>query len=268
MVTSSSIWPIFFSLFSSSSFNIKPDSEAKERLTKTSASETVYSFLQSPLPNNQWAFELSSWFQVGLASIQQSVLEYATGPIDLGQTGAIVRPNASDTLGKRLCTSQSIRNSGQVQSFSILGMSLILGLGGLILIISWTMESAVGAIQRRLAHGGEEGGLVWIRDEKLEILAEEGRLARRNGNNDGDYEDEEMTANNTRGDSQGALGSLLPPSTTSRAASTVATDRNRGDLSDPGLLQVQFHFEKTNESAEQRGLGVDMENIDLEDGNR
>lgn len=205
----------------------------------------MYSFLQSPLPDNQWVVELSSWFQVGLASIQQSVLEYATGPIDLGQTGVIVRPNASDELGKRLCKSQSIRNSGQVQSFSILGMTLIFALGGFIILISLTMESAVGDMQRRWARGGEDRREEWKRDEKLEILAEEGRRPRHHG----DDEEEEMTANNTGVNSQGALGSPLPPdsSTMSRAASTVAAGRDRGYRSDPGLLKYQFHFENANE---------------------
>lgn len=228
----------------------------------------MYSFLQSPLPDDQWVVELSSWFQVGLASIQQSVLEYATGPFDLGQTGVIVRPNASDELGQRLCKSQSIRNSGQVQSFSILGMTLIFALGGLIIIISLTMESTVGAMQRRRAQGGEDRMLVWKRDEKLEILAEEGRRARHDDDGgDDDDDDEEMTANDTGGNSQGALGSPLPPdSTTSGAASTVAAGRDRGDLSDAGLLKYQFHFEKADEREEQRGLGIDWEDVDLEGG--
>lgn len=230
----------------------------------------MYSFLQSPLPDDQWVVELSSWFQVGLASIQQSVLEYATGPFDLGQTGVTVRPNASDELGQRLCKSQSIRNSGQVQSFSILGMTLIFALGGLIIIISLTMESAVGAMQRRWARGGEDRRLVWERDEKLEILAEEGRRARHDDDVGDDDDDEEMTANDTtlkRLNSQGASGSPLPPdSTTSRAASTVAAGRDRGDLSDAGLMKYQFHFEKADQREEQQGLGIDWEDVDLEGG--
>lgn len=123
------------------------------------------------------------------------------------------------------------------------------------------MESTVGAMQRRWARGGEYKRLVWKRDENLEILAEEGRRPR-----SGD-DDEEMTANDTRGNSQGALGSPLPPdSTKSRAASTVAAGRDRGDLSDAGLLKYQFHFEKADEREEQQGLGIDLEDVDLEGG--
>lgn len=140
-------------------------------------------------------------------------------------------------------------------------MTLIFALGGFIIIISMTMESTIGAMQRRWARGGEERRLVWKRDEKLEVLAEEGRRAR---HNDGD---DEMTANDTMGNSQGALGSLLRPTpTTSRAASTVAAGGDRGDLSDAGLLKLQFPFEKADESEEQRGLGIDWEATDLEGG--
>ena len=138
----------------------------------------------------------------------------------------------------------------------------------------------MSGMQRRWARGGEARSLAWKGDGKLEILAKEGRRVRRNGNGNNDVDDgddddddeegeeEEMTANETRGNSQGALGSLLPPaSTTSRAASTVAVDSDRGDLSDAGLLKYQFHFEKTDERGEQRGLGIEWENIDLEVGN-
>lgn len=125
------------------------------------------------------------------------------------------------------------------------------------------MESTVGAMQRRWARGGEYRRLVWKRDEKLEILAE-GRRPRHGDSGD---DDEEMTANDTRGNSKGALGSPHPPdSTRSRAASTVAAGRDRGDLSDAGLLKYQFHFEKADKREGQQGLGIDLEDVDLEGG--
>lgn len=108
---------------------------------------------------------------------------------------------------------------------------------------------------------------MWKGDGKLEILAKEGRRVRRNGNGNNDVDDgdddeeegeeEEMTANETRGNSQRALGSLLPSaSTASRAASIVAADRDRGDLSDAGLLKYQFHFEKVMKEKNSGGSGL------------
>lgn len=92
------------------------------------------------------------------------------GPQYLGESGVLERPAANDTLAQRLCHSQLIRNSGQVQSFSMLGIVLILTLGGLILLISITMESAVSALQRRFGMG-ELRRLDWMMDEKLHLIS-------------------------------------------------------------------------------------------------
>lgn len=92
------------------------------------------------------------------------------GPQYLGESGVLERPAANDTLGQRLCRSQLIRNSGQVQSFSMLGIVLILTLGGLILVMSVTMESTVGALQHRFGMG-EHRHLEWLMDEKLHLIA-------------------------------------------------------------------------------------------------
>lgn len=92
------------------------------------------------------------------------------GPQYLGETGVLEPVAANDTLGQRLCRSQLIRGSDQVQSFSMLGIVLILGLGGLILVLSVTMESIVGSLQRRLGVG-EHRRLQWMMDEKLHLIA-------------------------------------------------------------------------------------------------
>lgn len=139
-------------------------------LIDEAAAETVYQNIQSPIPDDQWIIELSNWFAAGLAGFQQSALEFAMGPQFLGTSGVLEKPAANDTLVQRLCRSQLIRNSGQVQSFSMLGIVLILSLGGLILIASVTMESTVSAVQRRLGVG-EHRRMEWLRDEKLHLIA-------------------------------------------------------------------------------------------------
>lgn len=92
------------------------------------------------------------------------------GPQYLGESGVLERIPANDTLVQRLCQSQLIRGSGQVQSFSMLGIVLILTLGGLILILSVTMESTVGALQGRLGVG-QHRRMEWLMDEKLHLIA-------------------------------------------------------------------------------------------------
>ena len=91
------------------------------------------------------------------------------GPQYLGESGVLERIPANDTLVQRLCQSQIIRGSGQVQSFSMLGIILILTLGGLILILSVTMESAIGTLQRRYGVG-EQRRMAWLMDEKLHLI--------------------------------------------------------------------------------------------------
>lgn len=138
------------------------------------ASETIYNSLQGPLSPTQWITELSAWFAVGLAAIQQGALEYATGPKYLGSTGNLVSPLKNDTIGQRLCHSQTFRNSGEVQSFSLLGILIILGVGGFIILTSLCVETVVGWVQRRSATG-EARRRQWEQDDKLELLAKERR---------------------------------------------------------------------------------------------
>lgn len=130
----------------------------------------MYQNVQSPIANDQWIVELSNWFAVTLAGFQQSSLEYAMGPQYLGKSGVIERPAANDTLAQQLCRSQLIRNSGQVQSFSMLGIVLVLTLGGLILVTSVTMESIMSRLQRRFGVG-ELRLSNWVKDEKLHLIA-------------------------------------------------------------------------------------------------
>jgi hypothetical protein len=136
------------------------------------ASETIYHSLQGPLSSTQWITELSGWFSVGLAAIQQAALEYATGPQYLGATGKLVPPAANDTLGHQLCHSQTFRSSGEVQSFSLLGIVIILFVGGLIILVSFCLETVVGWFQKTWSKG-DDRRIQWERDDKLELLARE-----------------------------------------------------------------------------------------------
>jgi hypothetical protein len=52
----------------------------------------------------------------------------------------------------------------------MLGIILILTLGGIIFVVSITMESAVGALQRRYGVG-EHRRMQWVMDEKLHLIA-------------------------------------------------------------------------------------------------
>lgn len=79
-------------------------------------------------------------------------------------------PAPNDTLGQRLCHSQTFRSSGEVQSFSLLGIVIILSVGGLIILVSLWLETVVGWVQRRWGRG-EAKRSQWENDEKLQLLS-------------------------------------------------------------------------------------------------
>ena len=138
------------------------------------AEETVYELLQQgSLPNNQWTIEVSSWFAVGMAKLQQAVVAYATGLIDVLE-GSYIKPPANANE-EAMCHSQKVRNSAGTISFSVLGVAIILIFGALLIFTNLVLETVVGFIQRKMNTGNYKR-LQWTLDEKMQMqrLAYEG----------------------------------------------------------------------------------------------
>jgi hypothetical protein len=130
------------------------------------ASEMVYDLSQASLPNNQWTIEISNWFALILARLQQAVVEYATGPLDLPPGGIVQSP---DTVSNRaLCLSQKVQATNGYQNFSTLGVAIILVLGTAIILLGVVIDKVVGFSQKRLKRG-DYGRLAWALDEKLQL---------------------------------------------------------------------------------------------------
>ena len=130
------------------------------------SSETVYDGFQIALPDEQWITEVSSWFAVSLAKLQQKTVQYATGPLYVPDDSELVRP--SNKWQKDMCKNQIIRSQGGTTSFSVLGVCGILILGGILILTSLVMEPLVGFI-RRSFHWKEHKSLQWTLDEKLQL---------------------------------------------------------------------------------------------------
>jgi hypothetical protein len=124
------------------------------------------SAIQPYLPPNQWTVEVAGWFAAQMANLQRSMLEYATGPTDLGDDGYVVGP--STLPSQKLCRSQMAPLASTYQNFSLLGIVLILVGGGLLIVLGLTIDVVVGAIQRRWFHDSP-GWLGWVLDEKLQL---------------------------------------------------------------------------------------------------
>jgi hypothetical protein len=73
-------------------------------------------------------------------------VEWATAPtyIDFAAqkniTGSFTPKPLTDAAAKQQCRQQMVRNAGGYQSFSVLGIALILALGGLIIVVGLTVD--------------------------------------------------------------------------------------------------------------------------------
>ena len=139
------------------------------------ASEKVYDLRSPGLPNNQWMNEVSSWFGISMAKLQQKIVQLATGPENIPE-GATLKHLASESkFTKHLCDNQKIRSSSGTISFSVLGVAIILVVGSLIIFTNLILDMLVGFIRRKTGWNDYKR-LQWILDEKLQLqrLAYEG----------------------------------------------------------------------------------------------
>jgi hypothetical protein len=118
------------------------------------AQSTVYggayfNVQMAQLPNNQWQVELSNWFAVGLATLQHYLVEKASGPTDVIESGGtITKP--SNIYEEAICRRQMIRNVAGYQNFSTLGVAIILIVGSVLVILGLVIDTVTGCIQKRM----------------------------------------------------------------------------------------------------------------------
>ena len=127
-----------------------------------------------PLPNNQWQIELSSWFAVSLAALQQSLVQKASGPTDiLAAGGYILKPAIK--YEEAICKRQMIRNVAGYQNFSTLGIAIILIFGSGLVILGLAIDTIAGLMQRHFLKRDFQR-LSWVSDGYLQLqrLAYEG----------------------------------------------------------------------------------------------
>ncbi|KAL9065715.1 MAG: hypothetical protein Q9161_008050 [Pseudevernia consocians] len=129
------------------------------------ASETVNGLDQIFLPNNQWMIEVSTWFAVSMAKLQQRVISYATGPGYIPDAMYLSRPVE---IEEKMCKNQIVRSSSGTISFSVLGLAIIVIIGAALISTSLVLSTVVG-ILRRWLKWKEYKGLQWTLDEKLQL---------------------------------------------------------------------------------------------------
>lgn len=114
------------------------------------------------LPNNQWTIEVTNWFAISMAKLQQQVIDFATGPSSVKNDLDFVPgpPNA--------CGRQKIHNRAGYISFSMFGILIILGIGGTLILTSFILEPLVGYFRQRF-NWRDYKRIQWDRDELLEL---------------------------------------------------------------------------------------------------
>lgn len=116
----------------------------------TSALRARYSLsygFSGPLPDNQWQLEAEHWIKAELASIQDAFVQAANGiPDELDSFRD--PPESNDTIAQNMCVNQKIVST-RYSSFNVLGLSLILILGAMIIILDIGLEPFVASLQRR-----------------------------------------------------------------------------------------------------------------------
>ncbi|KAH8725985.1 hypothetical protein GQ44DRAFT_680159 [Phaeosphaeriaceae sp. PMI808] len=100
-----------------------------------------------PLPDNQWQLEAEHWVKGSLTSLQDLFVTAANG-IPEALEDFRKPPMANETVAQNICVNQKIV-SNAYSSFNVLGVSLILTLGVLIIILDMSLEPLVASYQRR-----------------------------------------------------------------------------------------------------------------------
>jgi hypothetical protein len=141
------------------------------------AQSTVFErFQEAQLPNNQWQIEASGLFPVSLASLQQALVEIATGPVDIVSSGGYVE-SPSTPYAQAICKRQMIRNINGYINFSTLGVGIVLIIGAILIILGWVIDTVGGFVQKLLHKKDYDyARLAWISDGYLQLqrLAYEG----------------------------------------------------------------------------------------------
>ena len=106
------------------------------------ASSYIQDNLSPSLPSNQWELEVQNWVATSLTALQLSTVQYVTGYGSPAFDKYVTPPHQRD---RWMCTNQIVRRD-DFASFSVLGLAIILGICGLIILLSETLSRIVPLI--------------------------------------------------------------------------------------------------------------------------
>ncbi|PLB44482.1 hypothetical protein P170DRAFT_417125 [Aspergillus steynii IBT 23096] len=130
------------------------------------AQETVADLSQkAPLPPTQWQIEIQSWFEASLAKLQERSVEFATGP----RHYRAQRFRLPATASSFLCEAQKVRCPAGNISFSVLGVAAIIGVGCVIILLGWSLDTVMGWLGPRWFPRSQYKRVNWTLDDKFQL---------------------------------------------------------------------------------------------------
>lgn len=130
------------------------------------ASWTTSNYRQAALPCHQWQREVDGWYDVSLARLQKNIRDFVTGPALGGQNTApqlVLLENA-----REMCEVQTVRITAGTTDFSALGVLLIFCVGGVVIVLGYTLDAIIGFIQVHSGKGRHRR-IAWIISDKLHL---------------------------------------------------------------------------------------------------
>lgn len=126
----------------------------------------------SALPVDQWQTEVDTWLATVYAYLQYTITQYASGQNNYNASRIIQPQTAYEWT---MCNQQIIKSPAGYQSFSFLGIALIIVLGTIIMIIGWAPGRIGAAFWPRKRHRddrqlGQYCRKAWNLDNKFHLL--------------------------------------------------------------------------------------------------
>lgn len=103
------------------------------------ASSYAWQWSSLILPDDQWINELSNWFSTSLISLQLFSASYVQSDTPQWNSFSKIPPSAEE---KWMCSNQIV-NRDEYTSFSVLGLSIIIGVGCIIILVSFFLQRLV-----------------------------------------------------------------------------------------------------------------------------
>jgi hypothetical protein len=120
-----------------------------------------------PLPDDQWQLEAEHWVKATLASLQDVFVTAANGiPEALEEFRQ--PPMANETVAQNLCVNQKIVSTSY-SSFNVLGISLILIIGVIVIVLDAGLEPTVAWFQRRKYTRANTNDEASVRDDEEKL---------------------------------------------------------------------------------------------------